>query len=81
MKYKHPLIAAIVSTDPSNCYDFLKFNCLNPECFKIATSREQLAGLPMNTPIIMVHYSPSYQYRDLRGFAEIRFKNVRLIDC
>ncbi|TCL39992.1 hypothetical protein EV210_101192 [Anaerospora hongkongensis] len=81
-KRKLPLIAVIVSTSLHNCCEFLRFNKLNPECFKMVCSIEKLKGISTDTPIIFTH-SPDNHYEpyfELRKFATTRFKSVRFID-
>lgn len=76
------VIAAIVSTNANHCYTFLHHYKLNPKCFKIATSYEQLAGLDRRTPIIVTYCGDRHglEYFEMMRLIDERFTNVRHMD-
>ena len=73
-----PIIAVIVSDTPRHCKDFLYFNHLNPDLFKIATRIDHLSGLDKNMPIIITYHKRPLL--EIGRCIESRFKSVRYMD-
>jgi len=76
---ENPCIAVIVSDRIDNCRSFLKFNNLNPKCFKLVNEAHRLEGISREMPIIITHHGNSNKFDNLMEFVHHRFTNVRYI--
>jgi len=77
---KPPTIAIIVSDKIQCCRDFLGFNQLNPQCFKMADDIHKMHGLDKNMPVIITVNSGNDRFREIEQFVLHRFTNVRYMN-